>query len=95
MFDRAKVRVTRLRSVGEIVHELGKLYRQVRRGDVDTSEGFRMASILGIMRQCLEGSDAAKSRHPVTSNQALSLKTSFLSAVFTRDDPSIGNRQVT
>jgi hypothetical protein len=47
-------RVTRLRSVGEVVHELGKLYRQVRRGNVDTFEGFRWASILGIMRQCLE-----------------------------------------
>jgi hypothetical protein len=54
MFDRTKVRVTTLRSVGEKVHEIGKLYRQVRRGDVDTLEGFRMASILGIMRQCLE-----------------------------------------
>jgi hypothetical protein len=54
MFDRTKVRVTRLRSVGEIVHDLGKLYRQVRRGDVETLEGFRRASILGIMRHCLE-----------------------------------------
>ena len=54
MFDRTEIRVTRLRSVGEIVHELGKLYRQVRKGDVDTLEGFRRASILGIMRQCLD-----------------------------------------
>jgi hypothetical protein len=55
-----QIRVGRLRTVGEIVHELSRLYRAVRRGDVETLEGFRMASILGIMRQCLEGSDAEK-----------------------------------
>jgi hypothetical protein len=33
---------------------------KVRRGEIETLEGFRMASILGIMRQCLEGSDAEK-----------------------------------
>jgi hypothetical protein len=33
----------------EVVHELGRLYRQVRRGNVDTFEGFRWASILGII----------------------------------------------
>ena len=41
-------------SVREIIYELGKLYRQVRRGDADTLEGFRRPSILGVMRQCLE-----------------------------------------
>jgi hypothetical protein len=58
MRDCSKIRVGRLRSAGEILHELGRLYRQTKRGEVPSAEAFRMASILGIMRQCLESSDA-------------------------------------
>jgi hypothetical protein len=40
-----------------VASELGKLYRQVRRGDVDALEGSRMAQILSALRQCLEASE--------------------------------------
>jgi hypothetical protein len=40
-----------------VASELGKLYRQVRKGEVDALEGSRMAQILSALRQCLEASD--------------------------------------
>ena len=50
-------RVGRLDTVGRIVSEMGRLYRQARRGEINSSDASRLASILALMRQGLEASD--------------------------------------
>jgi hypothetical protein len=40
-----------------VASELGRLYRAVRRGQVASIEGYRMAAILNVLRQCLEAGD--------------------------------------
>jgi hypothetical protein len=37
-----------------LVHELGRLYREARRGDIESLEAFRLASVLNILRACVE-----------------------------------------
>jgi hypothetical protein len=54
MNDKIKKRVGRLRTVGEVIHELGRLYREARRGDIESIEAFRLASVLNILRACVE-----------------------------------------
>jgi hypothetical protein len=43
--------------VGQVAAELGRLYRQARRGDVAVVDASRLATILAVMRQCLEASE--------------------------------------
>lgn len=50
-------RVGRLHTVGHIVSEMGKLYRQARRGEITSTDAARLASILALMRQGLEASE--------------------------------------
>ena len=50
-------RVGRLHTVGHIVSEMGKLYRQARRGEINSADASRLASILALMRQGLEASE--------------------------------------
>lgn len=57
MTAKRKVRIGRLTSVGRVAIELGRLYRQARRGDVTTQDAARLATILAAMRQCLEASE--------------------------------------
>jgi hypothetical protein len=45
------------KKIGEVVSELGSLYRDCRNGRTDTLDGSRMASILTAIRQALETSD--------------------------------------
>jgi hypothetical protein len=52
-----KVRIGRLATVGQVAGELGRLYRQARRGEVAVGEASRLATILAAMRQCLEASE--------------------------------------
>ena len=53
-------RVGRLDTVGSIVSEMGRLYRQARRGEINSADASRLASILALMRQGLEASDLEK-----------------------------------
>ena len=53
-------RVGRLDTVGRIVSEMGRLYRQARRGEINSADASRLASILALMRQGLEASDLEK-----------------------------------
>lgn len=50
-------RVGRLHTVGHIVSEMGKLYRQARCGEINSADASRLASILALMRQGLEASE--------------------------------------
>jgi hypothetical protein len=52
-----RIRIGRLTTVGQVAAELGRLYRQARRGDVAVADASRLATILASMRQCLEASE--------------------------------------
>jgi hypothetical protein len=57
MTEKRKVRIGRLTTVGQVAGELGRLYRQARRGDVAVADASRLTTILAAMRQCLEASE--------------------------------------
>ena len=48
------MRVGSLASIGKVCHELGRLYRAARRGDLGTDDAARLGHILNILRQGLE-----------------------------------------
>ena len=47
MTERRKVRIGRLTTVGQVAAELGRLYRQARRGDVAVADASRLATTCG------------------------------------------------
>jgi len=57
MGEKRKVRIGGLTTVVQVAAELGRLYRQARRGDVPVVDACRLATILAAMRQCLEASE--------------------------------------
>src|SRR3954466_13150863 len=63
-------RVGRLHTVGHIVSEMGKLYRQARRGEITSSDAARLASILALMRQGLEASDLERRLNDLEAGDA-------------------------
>jgi hypothetical protein len=50
MTEKRKVRIGPLTTVGQVAAELGRLYRQARRGDVAVADASRLATILAAMR---------------------------------------------
>ncbi len=50
-----RVRVGKLDTVGGVVTELGKIYREARRGELDTLDATRLARVLCEIRRALEG----------------------------------------
>jgi hypothetical protein len=60
MTEKRKVRIGRLTTVGQVAAELGRLYRQARRGDVAVADASRLATILAAMRTCLETSEVER-----------------------------------
>ncbi len=57
MSDKAKPRIGRLNTVGGVVTELGRVYREARRGDLDIGEATRLTYILREIRCALEAGD--------------------------------------
>jgi hypothetical protein len=57
MTDRTKVRIGRLTSVGRVGIEIARLYRHARRGEIETIEAYRLASVLSVLKSCLEASE--------------------------------------
>ena len=57
MSEQKKVRIGRLDSVGGVVTELGRVYREMRRKELDTLEGSRLVAALREIRCALEASD--------------------------------------
>jgi hypothetical protein len=47
-------RIGQLTSVGRVAVEVGRIYRAARRGDIDSIEAYRLASVLSVMAKCLE-----------------------------------------
>jgi hypothetical protein len=54
---RRSFRVGRLKTTGDLVVELGRLFRRTARNEIPSADASRMASILAIMKQCLESSE--------------------------------------
>ena len=50
-------KIGKLTSVAMCGVEIGRLYRQMRRGELDTIEGVRMTQVLLGMKACLEYSN--------------------------------------
>ena len=57
MSEKPKIRIGRLDSVGGVVTELGRIYRQARKGELDVGDATRLAMILREIRCALEVSD--------------------------------------
>lgn len=54
---RHMARVGKLKTAGQIISELGKIYRLCRRGQLKISDAAQMARILEIMQRCQEASE--------------------------------------
>ena len=57
MSAKAKVRIGRLDSVGGVVAELGRVYRQARHGELDLVDATRLTYVLREIRCALEALD--------------------------------------
>ena len=53
----AQRRIGKLDTVGAIIGELGKVYKDLHRDRIDSLKAVRMASILSALRMTLEASD--------------------------------------
>lgn len=49
-----KVRIGPLQTAGNVATELGRVYRQMRRNELDKQDGERLARVLTMLRQALE-----------------------------------------
>ena len=54
------IKVGRLHTLGDIARECANLYRRTVKGKVTAAEASRQASILAIMKTCIEASDTEK-----------------------------------
>lgn len=52
-----KIRIGPLDSIGGVLRELGRVYREARRGQLATDEASRLVTVLREMRCCIEGSE--------------------------------------
>jgi len=57
MADKQKIRVGRLNSIGNVRHELGRVYRAARREELDSLDASRLAAILKIIADCIRAHD--------------------------------------
>jgi hypothetical protein len=62
MTDKAKIRIGRLTSVGRVGIEIARLYRCARRGQIETIEAYRLASVLSVLKSCLAASKVVERR---------------------------------
>ena len=57
MSEKPKLRIGPLDTIGGVVTELGRIYRQARRGELDVGDATRLAMILREIRSALEAGD--------------------------------------
>ena len=60
MSVKAKIRIGPLNTVGGVVTELGRIYREARRGELEVGDATRLAMVLREIRCALEASDIEK-----------------------------------
>ncbi len=57
MSAKTEIRIGQLATVGGVVSELAKVYREARRGQIEVGDATRLAMILREIRCALEASD--------------------------------------
>ena len=57
MVDQQKLRVGRLNTIGNVRHELGRVYRAARREEMDTLDASRLAAILKVIIDAIRAHD--------------------------------------
>lgn len=57
MSDKAEIRIGKMADIGGVITEMGRVYRQMRRGDLDTLDGKRLVDVLTAIRQSMEVKD--------------------------------------
>ena len=57
MTDRANIRIGKMDTLGGVIDEMKRVYREMRRGSLDTMEGKRLADVLTAIRQGMEISE--------------------------------------
>jgi hypothetical protein len=60
MEDKGKIRIGRLTSVGMCGIEIGRIYRKVRHGELNSADGMRMVQMLLGLKSCLETSEVER-----------------------------------
>ncbi len=51
---KTQIRVGRLDTIGGVVTEMARVYRNMRRGQLDTLDGSRLVNVLTAMRQAMQ-----------------------------------------
>src|SRR5262249_44001520 len=54
------IRIGSLATLGRVASELARMYREARRQEISASDASKLASVLAVLRQCLEASDLEK-----------------------------------
>ncbi len=60
MTAKVEIRIGPLNSIGGVLNELARVYREARRGQIELSDATRLAFILREIRISLESSDIEK-----------------------------------
>jgi hypothetical protein len=55
-----KFKIGRLTDLDGVTRELARVYRHARRGEIDSSKAYRLATILGTMAKTMETSELEK-----------------------------------
>ncbi|MGE3245397.1 MAG: hypothetical protein AB7J19_03625 [Beijerinckiaceae bacterium] len=54
MSERGKLRIGKIDTLGGVIGEMGRVYREMRRGQLDTMDGKRLVDALTAIRQAME-----------------------------------------
>ncbi|MCV3239675.1 hypothetical protein [Mesorhizobium sp. ZC-5] len=60
MTDKSKVRIGKMHDVGGVIDEMKRVYREMRRGSLDTLEGKRLVDALTSIRLGMMDSDVER-----------------------------------
>jgi hypothetical protein len=54
MAQKRRTRIGKLSTVSMVGSEIARLYKQSRRGEIDSLVAYRLATVLGMLAKCLE-----------------------------------------
>lgn len=57
MSKKAETRIGKIADIGGVITEMGRVYRQMRRAELDTLDGKRLVDVLTAIRQSMEIKD--------------------------------------
>lgn len=57
MSNKSEIRIAKLSDIGGVITEMGRVYRQMRRGEIDSLDGKRLVEVLTAIRQAMEVQD--------------------------------------